>query len=511
MAQSRTVNTIKNSFAALFLQFVSIIARFVTQSVFIYTLGKEYTGVAGVFSDILYMFSATELGIGTAVLFNLYKLVLEKNYPKISAYVNTLRKVYRIIALAIIAIGGLLLTVLDYIIKDVPNIKEDIRLIFVLFVIKSAVSYLFMYRSILFEACQQKRVTSMISAGMAIVTTATQVVVLIMTHEYILFLLLDICGLIIRNIIIAFVFEKRFAARIDRRERLDKEENRELWGNVGTLSIYNLSTIILNGTDSVIISSIFGTATVGLLAGYRMLSNYLATFAGQFFHSALPSLGNATVAEDSERNYIIYKRLSFALFAITSITTVCLFVLLTPFIYLWLGAEYCTDISIVITLSLNYYVFMMTLVNTSYRNVYGLFKKLPIVPVFMAAANILLSVVWGFKLGVWGVFLATSVSRIITIVWVDPYLLYKYVFIREKNRYIISYLGRMVITAFLCAAAYFITAGLRYSVGMLIVRLVIALTISVIAIFMGYHRTDEFKYALKLSKNLVNRLFHKVR
>lgn len=509
MGKSRTENTIRNSIADMCAQVIALVAKFVTQSAFIFTLGKEYTGVSGVFSDVLFILSATELGLGSAVLFSMYKPVQEKNNKKISAYVTFLGRVYRVIALVIIILGGLLIPFLKYFIKDVPNIREDIRLIFVLFIAKSAISYLFMNRGIYFDACQKKRVVSLVGALVTICTTMAEVFVLVLLKQYILFLIIEIIGEFLKKAVVALIYQNRFGRFATGKCELEDGEKKNIWKNVGYLSLYRFSHITLSATDSVIISTMFGTAVVGLLTGYRMTANYVTTFAGLFFFSAQSSLGNATVSVDSKQNHLIFRRMSFALFAITCITSACLFTCLTPFVYAWLGTSYCFPVNIVVAVVLNYYTYMMMIVNTTYRDAYGLFKKMPVAPVAMTATNIGLSIVLGMKFGILGVLVATSVARFATLVWVDPFLLNKYAFEGRMKHYALEFAERLLLTVFVCGGAYMLTRSWPYSFSMLLLRALVAVIISTGILILRFGRTDEFAYAVELAKKIVNKFLKK--
>lgn len=505
MAFSRTENTVRNTMAAYMLQIVSMIARFVSQTIFIYLLGKQYTGVAGVFSDILQMLAASELGIGAAVLFSLYRPIKEGNNSKVAAYMLLLKKVYHIIAIVIMGGGIILLPFLQYIVKDVPDIKENIYIVFMLYVAKTALSYLFHYRAVLFEAYQYKRIQSYINCIVTVFVIAVQTIVLWLTRQYYSFLILDIAGVLLSNCLLAVTYSKQYPFIKNEKEELLKEEKTQVWKDVGNLSLYRVATIALNATDSVIISSMLGTEVVGALYGYRMLINYVSGFAGQFLHSALPSIGDASVSETTERNFLLYKRLSFGLYAITCVTATCLFVLLSPFVQWWLGAGYVATTGVVCTLVINYYTSMMMIVNTSFRNVYGLFNKKPFSPLYMAIINISLSIVLGKFWGLIGIFAATSISRVLTLFWIDPWLLYKNIYHVPMRDYWKETIKELLLATLSCALTYLCVDHLPNGFAFLFIRLLIALAISCITIWLVYRKTDEISYLLKKVKKIVKR------
>ena len=53
--------------------FVALFLNFITQAFVVKILGLEYTGIEGLFSNIIKMLSVAELGIGVTIIFKLYK------------------------------------------------------------------------------------------------------------------------------------------------------------------------------------------------------------------------------------------------------------------------------------------------------------------------------------------------------------------------------------------------------------------------------------------------------
>ncbi|MCX0389749.1 hypothetical protein LI043_13970, partial [Clostridium perfringens] len=72
-AQSRIENSIKNISIGLGGQVLSLLLSFINRTIFINTLGEQYLGINGLFSSILSVLSLAELGIGSAIIYNMYK------------------------------------------------------------------------------------------------------------------------------------------------------------------------------------------------------------------------------------------------------------------------------------------------------------------------------------------------------------------------------------------------------------------------------------------------------
>ena len=93
-SSSRTVNSIRNIKYALLGQIISIILSLVGRTVFVYVLGKEYLGINGLFSNILAILALAEMGIGSAVIYSLYKPLADNDEKLIIALMRLFRKVY---------------------------------------------------------------------------------------------------------------------------------------------------------------------------------------------------------------------------------------------------------------------------------------------------------------------------------------------------------------------------------------------------------------------------------
>ena len=90
----RTKNSTYNMIATMASYLVALLFNFITQAIFIKTLGIEYLGVNGLFTNILTMLAVAELGIGSTIVYKLYKPLAEKDYEKIKSWMNFYKKCY---------------------------------------------------------------------------------------------------------------------------------------------------------------------------------------------------------------------------------------------------------------------------------------------------------------------------------------------------------------------------------------------------------------------------------
>ena len=96
MQESRTINSVKNFGAGFFLQLINKIILFVCRTVFISILNTEYLGVNGLFTNILSILSFAELGIGTAIIYSMYKPIANNDKEKVKSLLSLYKKSYNI-------------------------------------------------------------------------------------------------------------------------------------------------------------------------------------------------------------------------------------------------------------------------------------------------------------------------------------------------------------------------------------------------------------------------------
>ena len=105
MGNSRTENTAKTIIWGYAGNIVSMVVHFISRTIFIYTIGVSYLGINGLFTSVLGMLSLTELGIGTAINYSLYKPVANNDRVRIKALMSLYKKAYYVIALVVSVIG----------------------------------------------------------------------------------------------------------------------------------------------------------------------------------------------------------------------------------------------------------------------------------------------------------------------------------------------------------------------------------------------------------------------
>ena len=136
MEKSRTEYSILNIVTGLGGYMINTIFGLICRMVFTRTLSADYLGVSGLFTNILTMLSLAELGIGSAIVYALYKPLATNDKDKVASLVQFYGKCYRIIGIVVAVIGIILMPFLDLLITEQPDIKESIYLIYGIFPVR---------------------------------------------------------------------------------------------------------------------------------------------------------------------------------------------------------------------------------------------------------------------------------------------------------------------------------------------------------------------------------------
>lgn len=445
--ESRSKKAIKNIVYGASMQLLYIALNFISRSIFIHFLNTDYLGVNSLYSNILTVLSFAELGIGNAIIFSLYEPISKNDTSRIQAIMKLYSISYKIVGIVVFILGLLFIPFMGYIIKDAPDIKENLIFIYILFLFNTSLSYFFSYKKSIITADQKDYLVQIYTRLFQFLQIILQTIFLIITHAYLPYLIMQIICTFLLNyslslkadVLYPFIKEKN-------NNRLNKKETKNIFENVKALFVYKFGSVILNGTDNIIISALFNVRFVGLTSNYTMIISNVTNVIGQAINALTPSVGNLVVEADKEKIRDVMHQLLFLCVWLYGFLAIILYNFSNFFIELWLGSEYLLNQFVVFALVFSLYVNGVQYAAYTFRTTQGLFIQSRFVPILSAIINIVLSVWWGKKFGVAGVFIATGISRLVTTTLVDPWLVYKNNFNEKPIEYYKKYfIGTVVV------------------------------------------------------------------
>ena len=344
---SRTENSIKNYISNLVTTLATNLLNVLSRTVFIYILGADYLGINGLFSNLLAMLSLAELGIGSAINFSLYKPVAENDNDKIAILMNFYKKCYRIIAGIVLGIGLIMLLFLNVLVKNPGNVQH-IRLIFLIYVINTSYSYLLTYKNTLLNAYQKDYLLLKSNLFFSIFNILAQTIILVITKNYICYLLCNMVVLFLQRLYVNDLINKTYPIVLKKtNDKLPEDELFVIKKNVKAMVWHKLGDYCINGTDNIIISMFLSIKMVGYYSNYLMIINMVMAYVNMIFNNMTASMGNLISTEGSEKRHQVFKEINLIASWLYAFVTVSLFILINPFIQIWLGNEYVLSMPIV--------------------------------------------------------------------------------------------------------------------------------------------------------------------
>ena len=502
----RIKNSIKNVIFGIGGEIFTTLLSFISRTIFIHILGVEYLGVNGLFSNILSMLSLAELGVGSAIIYNMYKPLAEKNKEQLKSLMRLYKNAYTLIGVTIALIGLAITPFLSFIIKDKPDVPY-LTFIYLLFLLNSVISYFFVYKSSLIIADQKNYIVTIQRQKFMLIQTILQIIILLTTKNYIIYLLIQIVCSFLLNLSLSKRADKIYPFLKESNVRsLDKNNKNKIFKHVAAMMSHKVGGVVVNGTDNILISSFIGVSWVGLYSNYVMITQIVNKFLGQIFNALTASVGNLNAENNIEKSFNVYKKILFINFWLYGCSTICLFILFNPFIKLWIGEKFLFDQSIVLIIILNFYLMGMRQTTITFNTTLGLFWNDRYKPWAEAIINIIVSIVLMQKVGVIGVLLGTTVSTITTSLWVDPYILFKHGFNKKVSIYFKDYVRYSIITLIAGIISYYSVAiiGGNNLVSLLLKGLIGILIINLV-FFLSCFKSDEFKYIKELVSGIIRK------
>ena len=502
--KSRTFNSKKNLMFGMISMIAKTIISFISRTIFIKYLSTDYLGINGLFSNILSLLSISEFGLTSVAIYSLYKPIANNDEKKIKQLINYYEKIYRIVFVIFFFGGLLLIPFLKFIINSNIDINEII-IFYALYLFSSSISYLAASKQILIDADQRLYIKNKAGTIFQAIQKITQIVLLIFTHNYYLYLITECLSSVLLNVYLVRKANKIYPFLKDKSEsvELTKQEKKNLFQKQKDTFIYRLSVTLVVSTDNIYISKLINTAAVGLYSNYSMIISLLSTFIKTIISSVKSSVGNLNAKSTDIKKLDVFYKLLFIMQWIVSFICVCLIILFNDFIIIWIGKEYVFPSLTVIIIVL--YFYLSNIINPVwvYCETLGLFKEIKKVMIYNAILNIIFSFVFGKTMGLSGIILASIASKLMTEVWYEPIILLKNQFKTSVKKYYTYQLGYISLFAITFSLIYFITKNIIVnSLIMFIVKGIIITVLFNLIYLIVFYNSDNFKFVVNRLHNV---------
>lgn len=511
MAKSRTENSFNNMFTGMVLRMVTLLLAFVSRTMFIRLLGDGCLGLNGLFTSILQMFSLAELGIGQAITFYMYKPIAEENRRRLTVLVRFYKLAYRVVGIAIGVIGAALIPFLPKLVNMDQDTGYNLTLIYLLYLANTVVTYLFFsYARTVLSAHQQDYIVNKVDSIFIIVSTGMEILALWLTGNYIVYLLVRLVLLVLKNVVLGVIALKKHSyIREKTDERLSKADLRTMFKDVYALFVVRLSSQLFNSTDNLFISAMLGTVLAGYNSNYLMIINSVYGIISTIIYSCNASVGNLCAEGDKPRAEGVFRTLDFINFWISFFCGICLYRLMNPFISLVWGEKYLFSLPAVWLMAANFYVVSSLYTLFTFRQGLGLFRHCIYNQLAAAIVNIILDFILCKLMGLEGLLIATLVANVAICVFPYAKNLYRVGFEMPSRSYVLRILRGMGLFLLGCGIIDVACLPFDNSLGGFICQVVICALLPNVILLVLFFKSADFKKAMGYGMSLVGKRFKK--
>lgn len=414
------------------------IVMFLQNKYFVEYMGIETLGIMKLFSQLLQYLNIIEMGLGSASTFSLYKPLTEKNYEQVSIILSTIKSIYNKIALLLFCLGILVTPILPFFMK-VKSFDKVIYIYWILYVLNTVSTYLFIKYVVLFTANQEFIYVRFIQSLSKFIYQILQIWLIIKYHSFLIFIILLILDNLTQYIFLRKHFDKNYSFIFSTKEKyagLNRDIKNLFWHKIGGLIVFN--------TDLILISKLVSIEVVGIYANYQLVVQMITTVINIVVNVIRPKIGKYIAINSKEKIYKLFKKINIIFLLIGIIFSYCAYILINYFISLWIGKEYTLSNLSVQLICINIFTMCFRVILDTFKDGSGFFDDIQC-PILESIINLVFSIILGIKYGLNGIIMGTIISNASIILIYKPALTFKRCFNQGFKEYIKVYGNYLIL------------------------------------------------------------------
>lgn len=460
--RNRTKTVYLNSIVTLISQIAQIVLGFLIRKIFINYLGIAYLGYNSVFVNILQMLNLADMGISVAITSFLYKPLAENDKKSINAIMAIYKKIYSILGIFVLVVGIFISFFLGSLIPDATCSLWYLRTLFYINLVGTVSTYFLAYKRTLLIADQKSYLTNIVDTIIFFIISGLQILTLMFTRNYIIYLILNILKNIISNIVISIGTNKKYKY-INFKPDTDFVEKYkpQIAQYVKDVFVSKIGAVIYYSTDNIILSVIKGSLITGYLSNYTMITTQLNTIVAQVLGSVQATFGNfisTTKDENAKRemtdNYFCVN------FFIGNFCMICFSLLAQPFVKLFFGENMLLCFSTAIWLGINLMLSFLIQLPSQVFVIYRLFRFDRPIIIVSAGLNIAISILGVNIVGLNGVLIGTFITSLVYL-FSRLYIIAKHVYKIRYRYYLKKMLYYFSVSIISFLVTYFMTRKMQ--------------------------------------------------
>ena len=394
------------------LKVYQVILSFILRTVIIYTLGIKFVGLGSLFTSVMSFLNLAESGVGTALVFMLYKPIAKDDDVSVCGIVYLMRFYYIIIGGIVCITGLLVIPFLPYLVKDSIPSSLNLMVLYLLNLASSVASYwFFAYNNNIFIAYQRNDMLYRCRFITSVFQYALQILVLLFLHDYYYFLVVALFSQLAYQLY-AYILVHKYYPGIHPVRNLEQAQITEIHKKVRALFLDKVGGILVNSADAVIISAFLGLTILGRYQNYFVIVSGILQISAIVENSCLAGLGNKFVSDSKEKNYFLFRKMTFLSFVFCAVCVPLILNVIQPFIMLWVGKANMLSYDIVFLFCLYFVFYKFMMLFSTYEDSTGIWYYDRFRPLLEGALNLIMNIVMVSVWGLSGVLLSTIISMV---------------------------------------------------------------------------------------------------
>lgn len=423
--ESRVKKSLLNARVNLIFYFLTLVLSFFSRKIFLDTLGADFVGLTGTLQNLLGFLNLAELGIGSAIGYVLYKPLFDHDEAKINEIISVFGYLYRWIGFIILGAGLVLACFLPLIF---PNTQFEMGIIFFAyfgFLTSSLIGYFANYKQTLLGADQKNYVVTAYFQTATIIKTLIQMASAYYTGSYYLWVAIELIFGIIYSFILNWKINQVYPW-LRSEVRLGKQlfkKYPEVMKYTKQLFVHRISAFAQFQLSPILTYAFVSLKVVAFYGNYTLIIDKVNILLNNIFNGVSAGIGNLIAEGDNQKVEKIFWELFSFRFLITGIVMFGIYQLMTPFIILWLGEDYVLSKTILILLTINFFISMSRGATDSFLYGYGLFYD-TWAPITEALLYLIFALICGAYWGLIGIIMGNTISLFVIIGLWKPYFLF---------------------------------------------------------------------------------------
>lgn len=409
-----------------------LLATLYVRRLLILYVGNDVNGLNSLYSSIIGLLAVAELGVGSAIVFSMYKPIVEGDKRTIASLYFLYRKLYRIIGTIIFAAGLAVMPFLPKLISDYDSLDVNVYATFLLTLISVTLSYLYSAKTSLIEAHKNNYITAGINAVAGMLRCVLQVAAIIIWKSYVIYLVCHIIETIAVWIMTDNVIGKMYPDIVSTKEIIDPSTEKEVSQNIKAMFMHKIGEVLVGTVDSVIISTFVGVVILGKYTNYTVLCVAMTGLIQLFFTPLTSVVGHLCASREPKEKKKYFNHLYSLNYILGVICFLGFYAIADAMVTLCFGDGLELPRAILFTITVNHFIGYMRKSVLLFRDASGTFYYDRWKALAEGVINLWLSLLFvkifpsGYE--VVGVIAATIVTSLLICDTVEPYVIFKYVF-----------------------------------------------------------------------------------